>query len=63
MGIVNIANLALALALIVLLALKEILSGADGRWRALNRALPWGVIPLMIAFLATVAIKVVEYMR
>jgi len=63
MGIVNIANLALALALIVLLALKEILSDADGRWRALNRALPWGVIPLMIAFLATVAIKVVEYMR
>lgn len=60
---VDHANLALALALAAALILKELTSDADGRWRAVNRALPLGIIPLMLAFLATVGMKVAQYLH
>ncbi|MEZ4861440.1 MAG: LysM peptidoglycan-binding domain-containing protein [Caldilineaceae bacterium] len=52
----------LAMALIALLAVKELFVG-NGRWRTLNRLLNFGMAPLLVLFCLTVASRVAEVIR
>lgn len=70
--VVTLTTVAMAssLALIVLLTMftllvqKEIAATARERWaRALDRALNVGIIPLLLAFLVLVAIKIAELFK
>jgi hypothetical protein len=67
---VTTVAVASSLALIVvmtmftLLVQKEVAITARERWmRALDRALNIGVIPLLIAFLALIAIRIAELLK
>jgi hypothetical protein len=67
---VTTVAVASSLALIVvmtmftLLVQKEVAINARERWmRALDRALNVGVIPLLIAFLALIAIRIAELLK
>ncbi|HNP73918.1 MAG TPA: hypothetical protein PKK15_22570 [Kouleothrix sp.] len=60
------ASLALIaiLTLILLLIQKEIISGLSGsRAQRLSRALNIAIVPLILVFVATVALKVVDVLR
>jgi predicted thioesterase len=58
------AGSALALLLLALLAIREIARVSSGpRWQALARALTVAATPIMIIFLATVAILIVQAFR
>jgi hypothetical protein len=57
-------GIALALLLLTLLAIREVARVSAGpRWQALARALTIAATPLVIIFLATVAILIAEAFR
>jgi len=67
---VTTVAVASSLALIVILTMftllvqKEVATSARERWaRALDRALNVGIIPLLLAFLALVALRIAEILR
>jgi hypothetical protein len=57
-------GIALALLLLTLLAIREVARVSAGpRWQALARALTIAATPIVIIFLATVAILIAEAFR
>ncbi len=52
------------LTMFTLLVQKEVATSARERWaRALDRALNVGIIPLLLAFLTLVALRIAEILR
>jgi len=57
-------TLIVVLTMFTLLVQKEVVTSARERWaRALDRALSVGVIPLLLAFLTLVALRIAEILR
>ena len=57
-----LAVLAIVL-LIVLLVIKELVSTLEGRWRLLGRYLNVAILPLLVTFGVTVALRVVDVLN
>jgi hypothetical protein len=51
------------LVLIALLMLKELASTAEGEWQAFGRFLNVAILPLLVAFCITVALRVVDVLN
>ncbi len=67
---VNTASLAMffglvaAVTLLVMLIQKEVLTGSEGeRAHALSRVLNFAIVPLVVAFLMVLAVRITEILR